>query len=260
MHFCYIIIDFQVIFRLPSIYNNCSGAGLLRDPSIYTADASMFQHQGGIVVNLGQETTKGSKAASTPVKKLRFGKIYLVFPSKITVSPSCAYSNSYLFLILSSSSDKDSVESSGKSAHAAPSSKGGDVLAATFLDVAVLRCLFVSQWQEEGVYWALHYIYNRYKRSNAAQLLLLRPPNFLSFHILNIGKPIWGRLSCILLHVLTFILSISQYAYLYKIKKIKDNRKRSGVNEQSITASHHYIPKQFSQLECYTFQVTRNKR
>lgn len=36
-----------------------------------------------------------------------------------------------------------------------------DVCAATFLDVAVLRCLFVSHWQEDGVYWALHYLYNR---------------------------------------------------------------------------------------------------
>lgn len=35
------------------------------------------------------------------------------------------------------------------------------VSAATFLDVATLRCLFTSQWQEEGVYWALHYLYNR---------------------------------------------------------------------------------------------------
>lgn len=36
-----------------------------------------------------------------------------------------------------------------------------DVRAATFLDVAVLRCLFVSQWQEEGVHWALQFLYHR---------------------------------------------------------------------------------------------------
>ncbi|KAK0161492.1 hypothetical protein PV327_009957 [Microctonus hyperodae] len=36
-----------------------------------------------------------------------------------------------------------------------------DVRAATFLDVAVLRCLFVAQWQEEGVFWALQFLYNR---------------------------------------------------------------------------------------------------
>lgn len=37
----------------------------------------------------------------------------------------------------------------------------GDTSAATFLDVAVLRCLFITHWQEEGIYWALHYMYNR---------------------------------------------------------------------------------------------------
>lgn len=41
-------------------------------------------------------------------------------------------------------------------------SGSGDISAATFLDVAVLRCLFISHWQEEGVYWGLHYLYNRW--------------------------------------------------------------------------------------------------
>lgn len=36
-----------------------------------------------------------------------------------------------------------------------------DVRAATFLDVATLRCLFVPQWQEEGVHWALQFFYYR---------------------------------------------------------------------------------------------------
>lgn len=36
-----------------------------------------------------------------------------------------------------------------------------DVRAATFLDVATLRCLFVPQWQEEGVFWALQFLYHR---------------------------------------------------------------------------------------------------
>lgn len=36
-----------------------------------------------------------------------------------------------------------------------------DLAAATFLDVAVLRCLFVPQWQEEGVFWALQFLYHR---------------------------------------------------------------------------------------------------
>jgi len=37
-----------------------------------------------------------------------------------------------------------------------------DVSAATFLDVAVLRCLFISHWQEEGIFWSLQYLYNRW--------------------------------------------------------------------------------------------------
>ncbi|XP_015837453.1 protein unc-80 homolog isoform X13 [Tribolium castaneum] len=37
----------------------------------------------------------------------------------------------------------------------------GDITSATYLDVAVLRCLFITHWQEEGIYWALHYLYNR---------------------------------------------------------------------------------------------------
>ncbi|XP_063871430.1 protein unc-80 homolog isoform X10 [Scylla paramamosain] len=36
-----------------------------------------------------------------------------------------------------------------------------DPTLATFLDVAVMRCLFVPQWMEEGVYWALNFIYRR---------------------------------------------------------------------------------------------------
>lgn len=37
-----------------------------------------------------------------------------------------------------------------------------DLNAATFLDVAVIRCLFVPQWCEEGVYWSLQYLYHRF--------------------------------------------------------------------------------------------------
>lgn len=60
-------------------------------------------------------------------------------------------------------SDKSSTEkdSDDDSVHSAQSIKY-DTTAATFLDIAVLRCLFILHWQEEGVYWCLHYIYNRY--------------------------------------------------------------------------------------------------
>jgi len=46
-----------------------------------------------------------------------------------------------------------------------------DVRAATFLDVAILRCLFVSQWQEEGIYWALQFFYYRLVISCESMLL-----------------------------------------------------------------------------------------
>lgn len=40
-------------------------------------------------------------------------------------------------------------------------SSSNDVLAATYLDVAVLRCLFIAHWPEEGVFWALQFLYLR---------------------------------------------------------------------------------------------------
>ncbi|XP_038219466.1 protein unc-80 homolog isoform X2 [Zerene cesonia] len=69
-----------------------------------------------------------------------------------------------------SSSDKESLTDSGggpgikgtpTSIDKSPPPKEANVSAATILDVATMRCLFALQWQEEGVYWALHYLYNR---------------------------------------------------------------------------------------------------
>lgn len=48
-----------------------------------------------------------------------------------------------------------------------------DVRAATFLDVATLRCLFVPQWQEEGVHWALQFFYYRSVISCKLESILL---------------------------------------------------------------------------------------
>lgn len=53
------------------------------------------------------------------------------------------------------------TDSSGAGLTSSCAAIDGDVRAATFLDVAVLRCLFVPQWQEEGVYWALQFLYYR---------------------------------------------------------------------------------------------------
>ncbi|XP_046393341.1 protein unc-80 homolog [Ischnura elegans] len=50
-----------------------------------------------------------------------------------------------------------------------------DLCAATFLDVAVLRCLFVSQWQEEGVYWALQFLYHRLREINDETFMQQQP-------------------------------------------------------------------------------------
>jgi hypothetical protein len=32
---------------------------------------------------------------------------------------------------------------------------------ASFMDVAVLRCLFIPQWEEDGVYWGCMYLMKR---------------------------------------------------------------------------------------------------
>ena len=39
---------------------------------------------------------------------------------------------------------------------------------ATYLDVAVMRCLFISHWSEDGFFWALMFLQRR--------LELLHPP------------------------------------------------------------------------------------
>ncbi|CAH1391399.1 unnamed protein product [Nezara viridula] len=52
-----------------------------------------------------------------------------------------------------SSMDKESMASRAAAVESSP--------AATLLDVAVMRCLFISQWPEEGVYWALQFLYHR---------------------------------------------------------------------------------------------------
>ena len=36
-----------------------------------------------------------------------------------------------------------------------------DLTLATFTDVAVMRCLFIPQWVEEGVFWAVQFLFYR---------------------------------------------------------------------------------------------------
>lgn len=45
-----------------------------------------------------------------------------------------------------------------------------DITAATFLDVAVVRCLFIPRWCEEGVHWALQFLFYRYPTISIAKL------------------------------------------------------------------------------------------
>lgn len=111
-----------VIFRLPSSSFK---------PSIYTAaDASLFQQS--------QERIDEERRTET---RFDFDKIHRYSDRRSEKS----------------STEKDSDD---ESIHSQPSIKY-DTTAATFLDIAVLRCLFILHWQEEGVYWCLHYIYNR---------------------------------------------------------------------------------------------------
>ncbi|KAJ8724431.1 hypothetical protein PYW08_015905 [Mythimna loreyi] len=123
------------IYRLPSEQN--FGGAVKEAYTVYAADPSIFQPR----------KPDGSKPALPGIKPL----------PQITKM---------------SSSDKESLSDSGgggggptkgtpTSTEKPPTAKQGNVSAATFLDVATLRCLFTSQWQEEGVYWALHYLYNR---------------------------------------------------------------------------------------------------
>ncbi|XP_063893793.1 protein unc-80 homolog [Helicoverpa armigera] len=125
------------IYRLPSEQN--FGGAVKEAYTVYAADPSIFQLR----------KTDPSKPGLPGIKPL----------PQITKM---------------SSSDKESLSDSGgggggggptkgtpTSTEKAPTAKQGNVSAATFLDVATMRCLFTSQWQEEGVYWALHYLYNR---------------------------------------------------------------------------------------------------
>ena len=50
-----------------------------------------------------------------------------------------------------------------------------DPVMATYFDVAVLRCLFLSQWIEEGVDWALKFVINRLNDVKEAQAIVARP-------------------------------------------------------------------------------------
>nr|XP_037867403.1 protein unc-80 homolog isoform X7 [Bombyx mori] len=120
------------IYRLPSEQN--FGGSVKEAYTVYAADPSIFQFR-------RTDTSKQSLPGIKPLPQI----------TKM------------------SSSDKESLSDSGgpgpkdtsTTAEKPQPTKKVHLSAATFLDIATLRCLFTSQWQEEGVYWALHYLYNR---------------------------------------------------------------------------------------------------
>ena len=55
-----------------------------------------------------------------------------------------------------------------------------EVTYATYLDIAVLRCLVICDWKEPGVCWSLTYLVNRladfnYTEDNGEKFLKMRP-------------------------------------------------------------------------------------
>ncbi|KAH7962698.1 hypothetical protein HPB52_017554 [Rhipicephalus sanguineus] len=69
------------------------------------------------------------------------------------------------------------VTSRASSASALVSQIGAltDICMATYLDVSVMRCLFISQWLEEGVHWALQFLLNRLQGIAEEQAREVRP-------------------------------------------------------------------------------------
>ncbi|XP_056632405.1 protein unc-80 homolog isoform X2 [Diorhabda sublineata] len=138
-----------VIFRLPSLNES---DGFTRDPSIYTAETSIIQ-----LAMRRNGSTRNNQGKSEHISSVE---------TKSSTKPPMQK--------VGSSTDKDSLDSSKiPSTEGQPRDEGGkisphihDSSAASFLDVAVLRCLFITLWQEEGIYWALHYIYNRLRDIN----------------------------------------------------------------------------------------------
>ncbi|XP_055525794.1 protein unc-80 homolog isoform X1 [Wyeomyia smithii] len=126
-----------VIFQLPMGVNTT-------DPSFYTADASL----------LHQSTSLRGAKPPAQIHRERPEKIATKFDFDRIETLSRGDDSKPK---TSTSTERESLETDPKS----PQCTKGDVAAATFLDVAVLRCLFISHWQEDGVYWSLHYLNNR---------------------------------------------------------------------------------------------------
>ncbi|XP_050101355.1 protein unc-80 homolog isoform X2 [Anopheles aquasalis] len=138
-----------VIFRLPM-------DGAAPDPSYYTADASLLHH--GAKINKQPHQAPGTSGIGMkphPLHDSRHGD-HRTEHTSFDFDKIDTYSKDSKPKT-SSSTERESFDTDPKLSQGHKC----DVVAATFLDVAVLRCLFISHWQEEGVYWSLHYLYNR---------------------------------------------------------------------------------------------------
>ncbi|XP_041761318.1 protein unc-80 homolog isoform X1 [Anopheles merus] len=136
-----------VIFRLPM-------DGGVPDPSYYTADASLLHH--GAKFNKPAHQTPTSSGIGSRTHPL-YQPDHRAEPTSFDFDRIDTYSQKDSKPKTSSSTERESFDTDPKLSQGHKC----DVVAATFLDVAVLRCLFISHWQEEGVYWSLHYLYNR---------------------------------------------------------------------------------------------------
>ena len=72
------------------------------------------------------------------------------------------------FVFLRSSEEKSPEPNQPENKLSAPSGVPGvpsesENALATYMDVAVMRCLFISHWSEDGVFWALMFLNRRYR-------------------------------------------------------------------------------------------------
>ncbi|XP_030370602.1 protein unc-80 homolog [Scaptodrosophila lebanonensis] len=138
-----------VIFRLPSVPH-------LMDNSFFTADASLLQQQQSQSRRGSRQSVHSGTKEKVPSTKFEFDQQELMRGASMKERRSA-------------SMEKESESEKSESVKA-------DVSAATFLDVAVLRCLFISHWQEEGIFWSLQYIYNRLSEIGEDAAITLNQP------------------------------------------------------------------------------------
>ncbi|XP_037944678.1 protein unc-80 homolog isoform X2 [Teleopsis dalmanni] len=138
-----------VIFRLPSVPH-------IMDNSFFTADASLLQQQQSQSRRGSRQSVHSRDKDKQPATKFEFDQQELMRGASMKGKRSASV-------------DKETETDSMDSLKA-------DISAATFLDVAVLRCLFISHWQEEGIFWSLQYMYNRLSEIGEEAAITLNQP------------------------------------------------------------------------------------